>query len=145
MGLSEYLSPPRSKLNHTRPSEAQAPPTNFWQTLTSKRKEMEDRGRLQINPLLCFSAPSHPFLLPHGLFSDTVIPLASLETSILHGRPSSRSTGHLGSCQFGFLSFMPTLLPCSSHPGYPDILPSNTKFSLHMFLKICSCFLDKPI
>lgn len=89
VGLSEYLSLLRLKLNHTKPSEAQAPPTNFWQTLTSKRKEMEDRGSLQINLLLCFSAPSHPFLLPHGLFPDTVIPVASLETSILHGQPSS--------------------------------------------------------
>lgn len=36
----------RLKLNYSRPSEAQAFPTNFWQTLPSERKETEDRKSL---------------------------------------------------------------------------------------------------
>lgn len=40
VGLSGCsLSPLRPKLNHTRTSEAQASPANFWQTLVRERSE----------------------------------------------------------------------------------------------------------
>lgn len=110
---------------------------NQWEK-GNKLKKPEGKFLALCSPLIL-----HRAFLPYVLSSSSL--LSCSQTQWFHGlsgdlpssmtnQPAVLSAEALApwtTYSFVFLSFLPALLPCPSHPGFPAVLPSNKEYTWH--------------
>lgn len=112
----------------------------LWPVRKRKQKLKKPEGKFLA---LCSPLILHRAFLPYVLSSSSL--LSCSQTQWFHGlsgdlpssmtnQPAVLSAEALApwtTYSFVFLSFLPALLPCPSHPGFPAVLPSNKEYTWH--------------